>query len=435
MASSLMTPVNVRALRPGDRLSRSVFSRDGAKLLPRGTLLTPGLCATLRGYSGDVLFYAVVAARPDRAETDRTVVGEIIEDKPSRRLSAPQADAIIAERSARWGELPLRVERAAEPVLTPRTLDRAAAPRWPDDDDLARFRDERLPTLRASLDALADGALTDLADAQSIATDLIALLRAFPDRFTRLALLGERRVEYLAEHAFATGALCVAIAGRLGFNEADTRLAAITGLFCDAGMAALPLSLRIADKRLDEVELNRVRRHPALSAALLARIGGVDERVVRAVYQHHEREDGSGYPTRARARAISDLAKVAAVADTFAAATAFRPYRLASKRPHDAMAEVVRLAGAGRLDRDCARALVESAGLFPVGSFVRLSTGHRAVVVGANPDAPARPVVRRLVDSERAPPALDLSAIEPDDVRVLAAADAPDPERRLALAA
>lgn len=427
-----MTPVNVRALRPGDRLARAVFSRDGAKLLPRGTLLTPSLCASLRGHEGAALFYAVVAPRAERAETDRAIVGEIIEDKPGRRLSTREADAIIAERSARWHELPLRVERGAEPFVPDWSRGHAerSAPiahaRWPDREELARFRAERLATLRRLYESFATGDPPGVEPAESVASDLLGALRAFPERFTSLALEGERRLEYLAEHAFATGVLSAAIAGRMGLSERDTRLATLSGLLCDAGMATLPVALRIADKRLDEVELNRVRRHPTVSAALLARVGGVDERIIRAVHQHHERDDGAGYPTGARSRSICDLARIVAVADTFAAVTAFRPYRLATKRPHEAMAEVVRLAGAGRLDRVACRALLEAAGLFPVGSWVRLSTGHRALVIASNPETPDRPVVRRAMPGAIDAPPLDLAEFEPEMLRVLAAADEPD---------
>lgn len=394
---SLMTPVNVRALRPGDRLARAVFSRDGAKLLPRGTSLTPSLCSTLRAYEGNALFYAVVASRAG-GETDRALVGEGIDQPLRRRLTSRGADALIAERAARWTDLSLRVERTP-PALLPRdtrarTHGAEHAGRWPLGDALSRLQSERVEILRGAIDTLAEGAATDLDPFEAIADELLSLVTAHPERFTQLALMGERRVEYHAEHAFACAVLAVAVAARLGWAREDVRLAALAAMLADVGMATLPPEIRVADKRLDEVEINRVRRHPAMSAAMLASIGAVDERLIRAAYQHHEREDGRGYPARLRGDAISDLARVVAVADCFAAATANRPYKVFGKRPAHAMAEMVRLANAGVLHRPGVLALLEIAGMYPVGSWVALGTGQRAIVIGSNPQSIDRPIVQ-----------------------------------------
>jgi HD-GYP domain-containing protein (c-di-GMP phosphodiesterase class II) len=138
-----------------------------------------------------------------------------------------------------------------------------------------------------------------------------------------------------------------------------------------------------------------VRRHPTYSVVLLEAVEGVPEDVRLAAYQHHERENGSGYPRGLRGRAISDVARVVALADAFAAAAARRRYR-AKKKPYEAIEELIRQAASGVYDRSCARALVESVGLFPVGSHVLLSNRTPAVVVGVQPEAIDRPIVRVL---------------------------------------
>lgn len=73
------------------------------------------------------------------------------------------------------------------------------------------------------------------------------------------------------------------------------------------------------------------------------------------------------------------------MADVFAALTSPRHYRR-NKLPYVAMEQIVRSAAAGQFDKPAARALVQAAGLFPVGSFVRLSSNRIARIVAANPN-------------------------------------------------
>lgn len=485
----MLTHVNPQSLRPGARLSHDLYSRQGAKLLPAGTILTPSICAALRAYRGDVLFLAKdaheLAARRmltptmqapvgERARADVATIGGVIPVSVGERVEPHHADAyalgayvagtpieptferrtrlriaeqLVAERAERWRALPLRVERGADPFVAVEALDdpRADEPAITD-NAILRWRDERVERHRWTFARITAGARVDIDDSIRLVHELMDALVHRPHRFALLAAPAQRRTDYLPDHAFTACALSVAIAARLGLSAADVRIAGLAGLFADCGMSFVPEHIRNAERELDDIEINRVRRHPALSVALLDVVRAVPGPVLQAVYQHHERDDGSGYPNALRARAISDYARIIAVADAFAGASSPRPYRLTYKRPYDAMAEIVRLAGAGAFDRTAVRALVETVGLFPVGSHVRLSTGERAVVVRANPHAVNRPVVRVLrADSldgyfdRGAPQArsepIDLAEVKPLDVRIVRAIDPPERYERGALAA
>jgi HD-GYP domain-containing protein (c-di-GMP phosphodiesterase class II) len=118
---------------------------------------------------------------------------------------------------------------------------------------------------------------------------------------------------------------------------------------------------------LTDVETNALHRHTAWSAALVELIEdedglALDEAVQLAVYQHHEREDGSGYPTRARAANIHDLARLVGVADTFIGLVSPRAHR-PGVTADEALAAVVRSAASGVLARPFARGLVLALGL------------------------------------------------------------------------
>lgn len=465
-----MVPLDLTTLRPGQRLSRAVYSSMGAKLLPRGARLTAQSITSLRGYSGalylgfpgamrassrssevappapDTLLPASVLLR-DLPTTPEEADDELRPDPEVERVEAASvrawlirlkhAEDIVGERRDRWEALPTDVERGMDPLL-PAAVGarvRSTPGPWPVGDAMDRFRAERVDELRITLLRISAGRERTAEHPLRLVDELIARLLAHPERFTQLALHAGRDPDYLPDQAFSTGVLSIAVAARLGWSAEDVRLAGLAGLLCDCGMARVPAAIRSADKPLDEVEINRVRRHTALTVAMLSAVAGVDERVIRACHQHHEREDGSGYPHALRGKQIGALAKVLAVAEAFAAAAAARPYRLYIKRPYDAMAEMIRLAAAGKFDRQTVRALVEIAGLFPVGSWVRLNTGERAMVIGSNPEAADRPIVR-VVASPRAAGqdrptefgrTIDLAECEPWELSVSQAIDGAAP--------
>lgn len=99
----------------------------------------------------------------------------------------------------------------------------------------------------------------------------------------------------------------------------------------DTGMAFLPLDILHKSSKLTDAEFAKIKIHPQLGAELLGRIPGWED-AQQIVLQHHEREDGKGYPKSLRGKNICDGAKILAIADTFEAMTQERANR-EYKRP------------------------------------------------------------------------------------------------------
>ncbi len=443
-----MPPLNLASLRPGDVLRQSVYTPHGAKVLPRGVTLTTDLISSLRlSHSRLLLGFPTNRRNPERAELLPDVdlgLQDGMDDQPAVISTAAwrrylkRADAVVAERAARWVSIPRRTSDAIEPFL-PEQAGEAEdhASHLAVSIAGARRRPEWTSSHAETLEWIAEGRRVDLArDALPMVDDMLRHLHAAPTRFPALALKHVRDADYLPSHALACAIMAGAIAARLGHDEPHIRLVVQAALFCDVGMAALSPQLLASDRPLDEVSLNRVRRHPALSVAMLAATTNLDERVLLIIHQHHEREDGTGYPRALRSSAIHDLAKVLAVADVFAAATAYRPYRILQHKPADGIAEAVRLANAGTLDRATALALLEAVGLYPAGSYVLLSDMSRAMVIAANPRDVARPVVQRLAhDGAPEGEMLDLASPVWNRLAVSAPVDEPSHQRRVLHAA
>ena len=421
------------SLVPGKRLPASLFNQSGVKLLGPNVTLSESMCRTLAGFKASRLFLAqslddlnslgVVTpatgwsvghpAPADLLTTGGVLVvsaGETVEEEHAGALEfgaftglAPRecararaqrmklADELVHERSMDWERLPVRVEPTDDHLdLSGRSL---PAGQWPQGSALLRWRSERVRVLRKLYSRLIAGTPADAADAEALSDELIERLIDNPRRFTQLALLGEPRPEFLPDHGYTTGVLSIAIAARLGWSRRQVLEAGVAGFLCDVGMGLVPREIRWSVRKLNDIESNRVRRHPVHSVMLLEGMEGLSETIARAALQHQERENGSGYPHALKSAQICDLARVVAVADCFAASTAPRPYKL-ERRPYDALEELIAKGADRVLSRQIVRALVESTGLFPVGSHVKLSSGEIAQVVASGGELIDRPTVR-----------------------------------------
>jgi HD-GYP domain-containing protein (c-di-GMP phosphodiesterase class II) len=112
----------------------------------------------------------------------------------------------------------------------------------------------------------------------------------------------------------------------------------------DIGMAFLPLELLHKPDHLDAAERESMQIHSVLAAELLGRMNGWEE-AVRMVREHHEREDGTGYPGALAGSAIGDGAKIIAIADAFESMTHQRADRVEKKPLLQAVSEINRCAG------------------------------------------------------------------------------------------
>lgn len=337
-----------------------------------------------------------------------------------------EAEPLLTRRAARWARLPLRIEPAAAPIPhSPPVSNGSHA----GEDDLARSRTERVGVVRRILGRLVAGESVGAGALNELVYELIDEGRRRERLLPLLALGTGVRADSLAEHCFCVGVLSVGIALRLGWSHAHVRAAGLAGLLADAGIALLPMPVRTLDRALTDIELNAVRRHTLYSAALLERVAAsspretIPEMVSLGIYQHHEREDGSGYPQGLRGPAIHDLAKVIAVADVFAGAIAPRAHRPPTPAP-GAIAAVAREATAGILDRRATMALIELCGVYPPGSRLRLNTGQDVVVLYTGRSTRLdRPVVRPLEAGDTGPEGdtnpLDLAGRHAAEIRIL----------------
>lgn len=210
----------------------------------------------------------------------------------------------------------------------------------------------------------------------------------------------------LADHALKTSMLGMAIGVEMGFDDDNCRKLCVAGLMHDLGMYRVPVELRKAERILTQDEYYEIRKHPLYTAEILERTHSLPSMVNVIAYQVHERPNGRGYPRGRTGERIHSLARILAVADTYAALISPRPFRPALA-PYAAMETLIRLAATRDLDPEMVRAFLRVMGLFPIASLVTLDDGSVAQVLRRNGDQYSTPIVRVLQTATGEQPAAD----------------------------
>lgn len=167
-------------------------------------------------------------------------------------------------------------------------------------------------------------------------------------------------------------------------------------LLHDCGMVRISDTILNKKGALSDTEMQTVATHTVYGYKAVLSEFMYTERVAMLVLQHHERWDGKGYPNGLDKESIEIGARIIAIVDAFVAMTAQKAYRSALLG-YDAMKTL--LADKGRrFDYEVIKAMIQSVGVYPIGSIVLMNDTSIVRVVGIAPEAPLRPQIRVLID-------------------------------------
>jgi len=218
----------------------------------------------------------------------------------------------------------------------------------PDCYEALRIADERLRWSKTggSVEAYAEVVRSDARGRVEGFSMLDALVTAVDrkDRYTR------RHSEDVMEYSLM-------IARELGLSESDQRTVAVAALLHDVGKIGVPDRILRKPGVLSPEEFESVKQHAVMGSVMVGAVEGL-ENILDVVKHHHERWDGTGYPTGLKGTQIPHIARIMSVADAYSAMTTDRPYRKAMDR--DRALSII-ASGAGRQwDPICVAAFLKS---------------------------------------------------------------------------
>lgn len=215
----------------------------------------------------------------------------------------------------------------------------------------------------------------------------------------------------LVRHGLNVAIYALKVGNALDYPLIKLTELALAALFHDIGLTWLPEAVLSKPGPLSESERTLVQEHPSHSHDILRGLGPNWEWLTEVVLQHHEREDGTGYPKRLRGEQIHEYAKIIGICEIYEAMRYARSDRRAFA-PFDAVKQIL------QIERTCfsqaiLRAFINGLSSYPVGSWVRLSTKEVGRVIATSKHNPLRPVLEVWSDASGAklpqPRLLDLN--------------------------
>ncbi len=218
--------------------------------------------------------------------------------------------------------------------------------------------------------------------------------------------------EELYFHSLNVTVLAMMLGRELKLPLVDIKQLGVGCLFHDVGKLDIPDRVRLKTEPHTRAERNLMQQHTQYGLGMAAKLG-LSRGAVDVIGQHHEHVDGSGYPLQLKSGAISTLARIAAIVNTYDN-LCNHPNFLESLSPYEALSQMF-AQQRHQFDAGPLTTFIRCMGVYPPGTLVRLSDDTLGMVVSVNSSQPLRPSI--LIYDPAVPKAeaiiLDLSA-EPD---------------------
>ena len=218
------------------------------------------------------------------------------------------------------------------------------------------------------------------------------------DRASLLALTSLKgHDDYTFTHMVNVSLLTMAQARTLGIQGPLLREFGLAGLMHDIGKVRTPSEILNKPDRLTREETTIMQRHVVDGAQILRRTPDMPPLAPIVAFEHHLKQDLSGYPENIGARKLNLCTMLVSIADVFDALRTKRVYRdaLPAVRVRKMLAEQ----SGTSFEPTLLRRFVSLVGMFPVGTCVRLKTGEIGVVTAEHATDPFRPTARILLDA------------------------------------
>lgn len=203
---------------------------------------------------------------------------------------------------------------------------------------------------------------------------------------------------YTYAHSVNVAILSLVLGISMGFDRDTLVKLGLSAILHDIGKVFIPKEIINKPGLLTESEYEQIKTHSVIGHEYARDKFMIPTRSYIGIRDHHERWDGSGYPSGKKDYRISMFGRVIAVADVYDALTSERPYR-AAVSPSEAMEHILGN-NATMFDPKIVGIFNRKVAAYPTGTTVLLSNGYTALVIENYESFNLRPKVRLICDAQ-----------------------------------
>lgn len=267
-------------------------------------------------------------------------------------------------------------------------------------DDVEKVYNEGLKFIDATYTRFATHKQLDLKDISDAIRDFCNFLRDYKKYILRIhPAMVENDKNFIVSHSLRSTITALTIGMQINMPVSNLIELGVAAVVHEIGQIRLPPQLYLTDRKLSAQEKAKLMTHTVLSYNILKE-NTFPLSIQLGVLEHHERENGKGYPRHLDGTKTSLYGKILSVACSYEATTAPRHYKTA-KSTYEAMIEMLSNKDK-QYNETVIKALVQALSLFPIGAYVYLSNGKIAQVTEANNADPRTPFVQILGEKNEA---------------------------------
>jgi len=150
--------------------------------------------------------------------------------------------------------------------------------------------------------------------------------KVYLETIRALAAAIDAKDPYTKGHSERVAEASIAIAQELNLSDRDIENIEYTALLHDIGKIGIKDKILSKKSSLTNQEFDKIKEHTIMGAKIIEPVDFL-KNSYKAIYHHHERYNGKGYPDGIKSEGIPILARIIAVADAYDAMGSDRPYR------------------------------------------------------------------------------------------------------------
>lgn len=218
------------------------------------------------------------------------------------------------------------------------------------------------------------------------------------DAITWLCLM-KQKDDYIYRHSVSSSIYAFLLGRHLGYDQQELQMLGLGAMLLDVGKTKIADELLNKTDVLTDSETDLMRKHVEFGLKILDQTPEIHPIVRSMLETHHERYDGTGYPSGLSGESIPMFGRIAGIVDSFDAMTSLRPYAQ-QKSTYDCLRALNKLSNK-LFQKELIEQFIQAIGFFPTGTLVELNNGSVGVVVRQSSSSKLKPDVIIILDDNK----------------------------------